>query len=156
MVLMHHISVDMVGMQIMRTELALLCGALALSQPLPELQPLEVEYADFSCWEHAQGDDKAALSWWSAHLDGVPALITLPLDHDRPPVQVAVAGHVDVHLERRLSEQFVTWCRVNGFTLNSALVSLWATLLQHLSGDTEVVVGIPHSMRYAASVTSFV
>ena len=68
----------MPAMQIIRAELAASCDALMLGKPLPVPPVLEAEYADFARWEQAQGDDDAALSWWTDHLDGVPALINLP------------------------------------------------------------------------------
>ena len=153
MVVVHHVAADMVAMQIIRDELVQLCDALALGRPLPILPPLLCEYADFAMWEQGRGHDDEALSWWVSLLDRVPALVALPLDHERPAVQDATAGHVDVHLSRQLTEGLVAWRRANGITLTVALVTVWAALLQYLSEQSEVVVGIPHSMRCAPFLT---
>ena len=153
MVLVHHVAADMVAMQIIRDELAQLCSALTLGRPPPTLPPLQTEYADFAIWEQGRGHDDDALSWWTSLLHKVPTLVALPLDHERPAVQDATAGHVDVHLSRQLTEELVAWHRANGITLNSALATVWAALLQYLSGHPEVVVGIPHSMRCAPFLT---
>ena len=154
MVLVHHVAADMVAMQIIRDELAQLCDALTLDRPLPTLPPLQTEYADFAMREQGRGHDDDALSWWNSLLGRVPALVTLPLDHERPAVQDATAGHVDMHFSKQLTEGLMAWRRANSITLIVALVTVWAALLQYLSEQPEVVVGIPHSMRCAPFLTT--
>ena len=53
---------------------------VSAAHPLPPpLAALEFEYADFALWEHARGNDDAALSWWHSQLEGTPEMVLLPL-----------------------------------------------------------------------------
>ena len=135
-------------MAIMRAELATHCAALALHHMPPLMAPLEYEYADFAVWEHARGhDDDAALSWWLSQLVGAPEILDLPLDRPRPDVQATAGSHRAVHLDRGLTKDVMALCAFAGATLNSALLAMWAVLLHRLSGQVDVVIGLPHSMR---------
>ena len=147
----HHVASDADTLGIIGTELAAHCTALALQRMPPPLAPLEFEYADFALWEHARGDDASALSWWVSQLEGAPELLDLPLDRPRPSVQATAGSHAVVHLDRDLTAGVASLCASAGATLNSALLTVWSALLLHLSGQTDVVVGVPHSMRYGAA-----
>ena len=124
------------------------CLAGALGSIPAALPSLEFEYADFAVWEQAHARDDEALSWWVAQLRDAPELISLPLDWRRPSTQATDGSHLDVHLDRNLTERVVALCASTGATLNSALLAAWSALLLHLSQQADVVTGIPHSMRY--------
>ena len=143
----HHVAADMEAIAIMRSELTVHCGALAQRQATPPLVPLGLEYADYAVWEHARRHDEAALSWWTSQLQDAPELISLPLDRPRPNVQATAGSHVDVRLDCDLMVRVLSLCVSTGTTLNSALLSLWVALLALLSGQQDVVLGVPHSMR---------
>ena len=144
----HHVASDMEAMLIMRSELAAHMSALSLGRMPPVLERLEFEYADFALWEHAREDETTSLSWWSLQLDGCPELISLPSDRARPDVQATAGNHVEVRLNRDLTARVMSLCMSAGATLNSALLAVWVALLLHLSGQADVVVGLPHSMRH--------
>jgi hypothetical protein len=143
----HHVAADMEAIAIMRSELTVHCGALAQRQATPPLVPLGLEYADYAVWEHARRHDEAALSWWTSQLQDAPELISLPLDRPRPNVQATAGSHVDVRLDCDLMVRVLSLCVSTGTTLNSALLSVWVALLALLSGQQDVVLGVPHSMR---------
>ncbi|MDE9448588.1 hypothetical protein KKJ04_24590, partial [Xenorhabdus bovienii] len=62
--------------------------------PLP---PLSVQYVDYAVWqrEWLQG---AVLTkqrdYWRTQLEGAPALLSLPTDRARPPVQTYIGSQV--------------------------------------------------------------
>ena len=66
-------------------------------------------------------------------------------------MQATAGSHAVVHVDRDLTAGVVSLCSPAGATLNSALLTVWSALLLHLSGQTDVVVGVPHSMRYGAA-----
>eukprot|EP00966_Prymnesium_polylepis_P162941 3765618-Prymnesium_polylepis.2 len=134
-------------MAIIFTELHTHCAALAQNQ-VPSASPvLAFEYADFALLERSRDDDDVALSWWAAQLQGAPELVALPLDRPRPNVQQTTGEHVDVRLDVALIARLTSLCARTGVTLNSALLSVWAFILLQLSGQVEVIVGLPHSLR---------
>jgi hypothetical protein len=144
----HHVAADMEAMAIMRAEVVAHCAALAHHHRLPSLTPLAFEYADYALWEHVRGqDDSAALSWWYSQLQGASETLDLPLDLPRPNLQATAASHRVVQLDRALTGCVMALCASVGATLNSTLVAFWGALLHHLSGQTDVVIGLPHSMR---------
>jgi acyl transferase domain-containing protein/acyl carrier protein len=143
----HHVAADMQAMAIIRTELAATCKALVLHFTLPTFAPTEFEYADFALREHSQRHDEMALQWWMLQLHGVPEVITLPLDRMRPDVQDTKGSRVEIHIDQKRTEHVEAFRRAAGTTLNSALLATWGALLLHLSGQTKLVVGLPHSMR---------
>jgi acyl carrier protein len=147
----HHVAADMDAIVIIRAELAAHCAALALHRLPPPLPPLEFEYVDFALWEQSRGLDASALSWWSSQLQGAPELLDLPLDRPRPDVQATDGRHTYVHLDPDLTAGVGYLCVAAGATLNSALLTVWSAMLLHLSGQTDVVVGLPHSMRCGAN-----
>jgi hypothetical protein len=77
----------------------------------------------------------------------VPELLDLPLDRPRPHVQNTDGRQAAVHLDRDLTAGVASLCASAGATLNSALLAVWSAMLLHLSGQADVVVGVPHSMR---------
>jgi aryl carrier-like protein len=143
----HHVAADLEAMTIMHAELTDHCAALALHHPPQSLRRLELQYADFALWEHTCGQDDASLSWWVLQLEGAPDTIDLPLDRPRPDVQATAANQCMVRLDRDLMGCVVTLCASAGTTLNTTLLAIWSRLLHHLSGQTGVVIGLPHSMR---------
>ena len=147
----HHVASDMDTLAIIRAELSAHCAALACDRSPPMLPPLAVEYADFALWAaHARGDEldqESALSWWLSELRGAPAMMDLPLDHARPEMQVTAHCYVGMHLERSLTMRLATRGASAGATLSSTLLAAWSMLMHRLTGQTAVVIGLPHSMR---------
>ena len=143
----HHVAADGDAMMIMRNELAAHCAALMFQQSPAVLLPVEYEYADFARWEHARGLDDQALAWWVDHLHGAPETVNLPLDRPRPDVQATAGSEVEFKINAHLTALATSLSASVGATLNSALLTIWAALLLHLSSQNDVVIGIPHSMR---------
>ena len=144
-IVVHHVAADMEAMATMRAEVLAHCEALASRLSPPRLGTLEVEYVEFACWESACKHDQAALDWWTSHLKGAQSLINLPRDRDRPALQATSASRVEVQVE--LDPKPL--CSSCSCTLHSALLSLWAALLFSHCQQEGVVIGVPHSMRYA-------
>ena len=108
---------------------------------------LEYEYADFALWEHSRGHDEAALSWWVSQLGGAPECISLPQDRPRPKEQATAGSRADVHFDRGIIARAIAICASANATMNSTVLALWSVMLLHLS-QADLVVGLPHSMRY--------
>src|SRR5262249_9403043 len=90
----HHIASDGVSKQVFFREFTTLYGAYRAGRgnPLPELA---IQYADYAYWERARltGTAIAALlAHWKEKLAGAPALLDLPSDRPRPPVQTFRGG----------------------------------------------------------------
>ncbi|MBW8849124.1 MAG: non-ribosomal peptide synthetase, partial [Burkholderiales bacterium] len=119
-----------------------------LPDPLPALP---IQYADFAAWQHRWISGallQRQLEFWRAHLHGAPALLELPTDRPRPPVQDHAGATLDFALSPALSAQLKALAQRHGCTLFMTLLAAWATLLARLTGQSEVVIGSPTANRH--------
>lgn len=146
---MHHIAADAHSDRILFTELSELYSA-ALAGRAPQLPELPIQYADYAVWqrERLQGPLLEKLTaYWAAHLEGAPALLKLPTDRPRPPVQRHQGAHHRITLERELGEQLLTVGRAEGVTFYITMLAAFSTLLYLLSGEEDIVIGSPIASR---------
>ncbi len=140
---LHHIVSDGWSMGVMLREIAALHEAFWQGRPSP-LADLPVQYADFAVWQRGwlQGDVLAAqLEDWKRQLAGAPAVLELPLDRPRPPVQSYRGARCPVVLPAPLSDAIGRLCRQQGVTPFMALLAAWAVLLGRHAGEDDVLVG---------------
>ncbi|HEV3049518.1 MAG TPA: condensation domain-containing protein, partial [Longimicrobium sp.] len=86
---MHHIVSDGWSMGVLHRELGALYAAFARGEGDP-LPPLPVQYADYAVWQREQLRGEVLdrqIGYWKERLAGAPALLELPTDRPRPPVQ---------------------------------------------------------------------
>ncbi|MFJ7794116.1 amino acid adenylation domain-containing protein [Pseudomonas sp. NPDC096950] len=148
-VTLHHIVSDGWSNSVLAHELTVLYTAFAqgLKDPLPAL-PLQ--YADYAVWQRQWLNGpalQAQTDFWRAHLDGAPSLLNLPLDRPRPAVQSYAGGIIDCVLPPALSTRLRAFSQAQGSTLFMTLLAGWSTLMTHLSGQSDVVVGTPVANR---------
>ncbi|MGH8491175.1 MAG: condensation domain-containing protein, partial [Gammaproteobacteria bacterium] len=85
----HHIVADGWSREVFVQELSALYQAFSLGLPSP-LAGLPLQYADYAEWQRRwlEGEVlEGQLRYWREQLAGAPALLELPTDHPRPPVQ---------------------------------------------------------------------
>lgn len=85
----HHIASDGWSKGILFKELAAFYNAF-LTDERPSVAELPIQYADFAAWqrEWVKGQRlQDQLAYWKRQLEGAPALLDLPTDFPRPPVQ---------------------------------------------------------------------
>src|SRR5690606_9711496 len=111
----HHIAADGWSFAPLTRDLATAYLARRAGDP-PAWSPLPVQYADFACWQRrALGEATESgsvlsrqLAYWTARLDDLPDVITLPADRPRPAVAStrggAVTGRIDAGLHRGIQE----------------------------------------------------
>nr|WP_078891348.1 non-ribosomal peptide synthetase [Streptomyces sp. NRRL S-350] len=146
---LHHAVFDGWSMNVMLRELGTLYTAFrdGADSPLP---PLALQYADYTRWqqEWAAGDEPAAqAAHWREALADAPALLELPTDRPRPPEQDYRGGRVPVRLDRELGTALKALARQQGGTLFVAVLAGWSVVLSRLTGQTDVVVGVPTANR---------
>ncbi|HEX8906044.1 MAG TPA: condensation domain-containing protein, partial [Longimicrobiaceae bacterium] len=146
---MHHIASDGWSMEILYRELAALYATAVRGDeaPLPEL-PLQ--YADWAVWqrERLQGDAlERELAWWRERLAGAPALLELPADHPRPPMQTYRGAQERFELAPGLAERLEALARGEGATLYMVLLAAFQVLLAKYAGTDDVVAGSPVAGR---------
>ena len=148
-VVMHHIVSDGWSLQIFLRELGQIYGALAQGIR-PELPPLRVQYADFSCWqrEWLQGETmERQLAYWRRQLGGNLASLELPRDHARPQIQGFRGAAKTLTLSNALVERLNELSRNHRATLFMTMLAAFQVLMARLSGNEDVLVGTPVSGR---------
>ncbi|MEU9047156.1 amino acid adenylation domain-containing protein [Kitasatospora sp. NPDC048343] len=146
---LHHAVFDGWSMNVMLRELGTLYTAFRDGADSP-LTPLSLQYADYTRWqqEWASGNEPAAqAAHWREALAGAPSLLELPTDRPRPPEQDYRGGRVPVSFDRELGAALKALARQQGGTLFVAVLAGWSVVLSQLTGQTDIVVGVPTANR---------
>ena len=79
-------------------ELAALYAEYTEGKPA-SLPRLAIQYGDYSAWQRESLQQEyigRQLQYWTSELEGAPALLALPTDHPRPPIQSWRGDSVEV------------------------------------------------------------
>ena len=147
LVVVDHVAADYASMLLICKELRAACDALRqrVSVALPVLS---LQYADFALWQQrdmARG--ASTLDWWRDKLSGAPQLLELPTNHPRVPTHEADCSSVDARVDSQLAAAIVSLCTRERVSTLCGLLASWASLLLHLSGQSSVILGQPHSVQ---------
>ncbi|QBD82923.1 hypothetical protein EPA93_45970 [Ktedonosporobacter rubrisoli] len=146
---LHHIIADGWSLGILLQELSL-CYNAHVKGISPQLAPLPLQYADYAVWQRAwlQEERQEKLQrYWHGQLATAPALLDLPTDHPRPPIQTFVGARHQLHLPAELLEQLVALSHQQQVTLYMTLLAAFLLLLYRYSGQEDLVVGTPIAGR---------
>jgi amino acid adenylation domain-containing protein len=93
--------------------------------------------------EGQSGDDlvEQDISYWRERLAGIPAILELPADRPRPPVQTARAACQSVLLPRDLRQTLLAVGEQEGVSLSVVLLAAFQTLLARYTRQDDIVVG---------------
>ncbi|WP_086956409.1 non-ribosomal peptide synthetase, partial [Xenorhabdus innexi] len=145
----HHIVSDGWSLEILKSELSALYSACLNEQPDP-LPPLAIQYPDYAAWQRKvfSGEKLRAHSdYWRRILADAPVLLELPTDRPRPSRQSFSGGRVPVQIDAVLVQDLKRLAQQHDSTLFMILLTAWAALLSRLSGQDDLVIGIPSANR---------
>ncbi|MDY7091401.1 MAG: amino acid adenylation domain-containing protein [Acidobacteriota bacterium] len=153
---LHHIVSDAWSVGVLLGELAEAYAALRDGRA-PDLPELPVRYVDFAAWQRGwlegEGPDGQAKPWqgqlefWRRQLAGAPAVLALPTDRPRPPVQLLDGARLPFRIPRRRLAGIEAVARNAGATAFAPLLAIFQALLQRISGQRDLVVGTPVANR---------
>ncbi|WP_323158432.1 non-ribosomal peptide synthetase [Pseudomonas viridiflava] len=145
----HHIISDGWSVGVLTRDLALLYEA-ALQDRDADLPLLPVQYVDYAAWQRqwlASDTMEAQRRYWRETLTGAPVLLELPTDHKRPAVQDYRGGFIPLTFDRALTDRLKALGMQQGTTLFMTLLAAWSLVLMRLSGQRDVVIGVPSANR---------
>ncbi|SDZ31331.1 amino acid adenylation domain-containing protein, partial [Lysobacter sp. yr284] len=145
----HHIVSDGWSIGVLTRELTQLYAAFSEGRENP-LAPLPIQYPDYAAWQRQWlGGERLQrqAEFWRETLSEVPALLELPTDRPRPAKQDFAAALVPVAFDAELTASLRRLSQAHGTTLFMTLMAAWATVLSRLSGQEQVVVGVPTANR---------
>ncbi|HEY7766598.1 amino acid adenylation domain-containing protein, partial [Longimicrobium sp.] len=154
----HHAVGDGWSLGVLREEISALYGAFARGEPSPLPEPV-LQYADYAVWQRERLSGAALerqVEFWRQALDGAPALLELPTDRPRPPVE-SHRGEVErLLIEPALAAEVHALARREGATLFMVLLAALDVVLGRLAGQEDVVVGTPIAGRTRAETERMV
>jgi amino acid adenylation domain-containing protein len=146
---LHHIVADGWSVNLFHRELAILysAAAMGLTATLPALP---VQYTDFARWQRrsaAARDFESQVAYWRRQLAGAPALLELPVDRPRPPVQTHRGGETTRRLPAELCVRLRELARNADATFFMTLLAGFEALLLRWTGQGDLAIGTPVANR---------
>ncbi len=151
-ILLHHLITDGHSMALMLDEIAALYRLAVAGpklEPPQELPPPRRfrEFVAAGADRVSDGTAAAHESYWRRRFDSLPPDLSLPLDHPRPPLPTSSGGRVQRTLPGGESAALQALAKQAGGTLFAAGLAGFAVLLARLSGQEDLVVGVPVDER---------
>ncbi|MHC2523283.1 amino acid adenylation domain-containing protein [Rhizobium leguminosarum] len=145
----HHIVSDGWSMGVLVRELSSLYRAFEAGEDDP-LPPLAIQYPDYAAWQRQwlSGERlQRQAQYWRDTLSGAPARLALPTDRPRPAQQSFAGASVPVVIDQALTRGLKRLSRQHGTTLFMTVLAAWAAVLSRLSGQDDIVIGVPTANR---------
>ncbi|MEZ5303394.1 MAG: amino acid adenylation domain-containing protein [Verrucomicrobiales bacterium] len=135
----------------------LLAGELAALYRGGSALPPAVPYRAFADWHRAQQEtedfgDSAA--YWMDRFAEVPEPIRWPSDRPRPAQRSFRAATADAHISPDLAEKVRGFAKANACTPFNVMLAAYAALLHRLTGQDDLVIGIPSAGQPAMGAAS--
>jgi amino acid adenylation domain-containing protein len=149
---LHHSIGDGWSLGVLREELSALYGAFARGEASPLPEP-GLQYADYAAWQRERLRGEALdrqVGYWKERLAGAPALLELPADRPRPPVESHRGALERLVIASDVTAEVNALARREGATLFMVLLAALDVVLGRLAGQDDVVVGTPIAGRTRA------
>ncbi|MDE5458994.1 amino acid adenylation domain-containing protein, partial [Bradyrhizobium sp. CSA112] len=145
----HHIVSDGWSLGVLVRELSQLYRAFLAGQDDP-LPPLAIQYPDYAAWQRqwlAGERLQKQAEYWRNTLAGAPARLALPTDRPRPARQSFAGATVPVVIDADLTRELKRLSQQHGTTLFMTVLAAWGAVLSRLSGQDDLVIGVPSANR---------
>ncbi|RBL90281.1 non-ribosomal peptide synthetase [Chitinophaga flava] len=152
--LMHHICSDGWSMDILIRELLLFYNSAISGQQI-ELQPLNIQYKDYACWQQQQLSGESLLQhrqYWMQQLQAPLPALELPLDKQRPALKTYNGNSIIKPVTPKVAEALKSLCRQQDTTLFIGLLTGVTALLHRYSNQDDIIIGSPIAGREHADL----
>ncbi|MEV4233262.1 amino acid adenylation domain-containing protein, partial [Streptomyces bobili] len=148
LLVMHHIAGDGWSLGPLAADLATAYAARRRGEE-PRWEPLPVQYADYTLWQHELLGDPAdpdslfarQQAFWVERLADLPEQIPLPADRPRPATPSYAGGYLTIELDAELHAGLVRLGREHGASVYMVLQAALASLLDKLGAGEDIPVG---------------
>ncbi|HEU5382194.1 MAG TPA: condensation domain-containing protein, partial [Ktedonobacteraceae bacterium] len=142
-ILLHHIIGDAWSLRILIQELSALYQAYSTGKTSPFAE-LPVQLSDYVAWLQASPNvQEPHLTYWQELLQNAPAVLSLPLDRARPPVQGYHGAWIVRHLPPSLVESVKKLAQKEHATPFMLFLAVYTLLLWRYSNETDILIGTP-------------
>jgi amino acid adenylation domain-containing protein len=152
MVDMYHIISDGYSLEILKKDYQ----ALYNEEGIP---PLRLQYKDFAVWqerEREKGNLKPQEEFWLKEFEEEVPVLDLPYDYPRPLVQSFSGNIANFEISAEETRGLNVVAQQEGGTLFMVLAAVFNILLSKLSGQEDIVVGIPTAGRTHADLEKII
>ena len=153
-----HIVADLWSLAVLTQELGALYAAELRQAPV-SLPPLNLRYTDYVRWQEEILSGPAGdrlWSYWQRQLKDAPAVLNLPSDHPRPPVQTYRGAAHGFTLSPELTQRLKALAESQRSTLYMTLLAAFGVLLNRYSDQDDIVLGSPTAGRNRAELANVV
>src|SRR5262249_49323479 len=143
-IVLHHIASDQWSMGVFGRELATLYNDRRKGSR-SALTPLPISYRDFAHWQRTGAGGSGIeeqLRFWTRQLADLPT-VDLPADFARPKVWTLNGAFYQRPIAPELFEAVRRLARGTGSTLFMTLFAGFVALLQRMTGQTDLPIGVP-------------
>lgn len=144
----HHIVVDGWSLGVILQELGALYSA-ECQGVVCQLEP-PMQFKEYIEWQEKQSQTEAMAAhesyWLEQFAESIPVL-DLPTDRPRPPLKTYKGSRLSMRLDASLTHEVKRFSTENGCTLLMTLLSVYTTLLHRLTGQNDIIVGMPTAGR---------
>lgn len=163
LLLLHHMAGDGWSVRPLLRDLAAYYSARCRRRPA-DLDPLPLQYADFSCFQRDMlgnpADDASVAArqsrYWATALNGMPEELALPVDRPRTARPSGSGGSVLLDIGPAVHQRLVAVAAAAGATLSMALRAAVAILLFRLGAGNDIPLGGLVSGRSDANLDDMV
>ncbi len=142
----HHIVTDGWSFGVILQELSHFYSAACRNIPYQPEPPVQFSQFIRRQIEQVHTETRAERYWLQQFSDDIPQL-NLPLDHPYPPLKTFRANRHTIQLETGLTTNLKQFSRRHNCTLFMALLAVYGLLLHRLTHQSDLVIGIPASLR---------
>ncbi len=149
-IVMHNLIADGWSVGVLSRELATCYSAAIRSlDPLAQLEPLPIQYSDYSAWQRQQAQTaeyQRQLDYWTSCIEASrPA--ELLRDRPRPAIPSGCAEVEGFKIDDALYDRLQQFCKEREVTLSVVMFSVLAATNYRLTGVNDAVVGVPSASR---------
>jgi amino acid adenylation domain-containing protein/non-ribosomal peptide synthase protein (TIGR01720 family) len=158
LVCLHHIIADGWSIQVLLLDFVQAYRA-ALEGDDQALPQLPLNYADVALWQRAcleAGEGDRQLEYWKRQLGDEPPVLELPADRPRPARQSFRGARLPFSFEAALSARMRELARQRGVTLFTVILAAYQVMLQRLSGQNDLRIGVPIAGRQRAETEGLI
>ncbi|MBW2464517.1 MAG: amino acid adenylation domain-containing protein [Deltaproteobacteria bacterium] len=140
----HHIICDGWAIDVLVRDLGLIYSALRLERE-PELGPAD-RFSDYSRYMEAYAgspEGQAVEQHWLERFSGALPVLELPADRPRPPARTYRGGRHDRPLDPELVAHLKAVGAKQGCTLVTVLLAAFKVCIHRLSGQSDLIIGLP-------------
>ncbi len=153
----HHIACDGWSFGVIASELATLYNAFASGAPA-KLRPVDAfsSHARATLDPAAVDEREEAKRYWISQFTGALPVLELPLDRARPALRSYRASREEWVIAPELTRSIAQLSATSGVSVFTTLFAIFGTLLQRLSGQNDLVIGVPTAGQAAAGTPNLV